>query len=211
MRYVWDPFVRIFHWSLVIAFGVAFYTHASEWDRIIHTQAGYVAGGLILSRIFWGFLCTGYAKFKSFPPSPEGAIRYAWMTVQGRSKPFVGHNPAGSLVIYLMLFMGLTTVTSGFLVFNDGWLFDAPDLLHGIHFYSAWSWLALVIIHVVGVIAESILHKDNLILAMFTGVKYDASHAVEPKNRESVSRETYRVFAIFSLPYRLIVRLFTKK
>ena len=211
MRYVWDPFVRIFHWSLVVAFGIAFYTHASEWDRIIHTQAGYVAGGLILSRIIWGFLCTGYAKFKSFPPSPEGAIRYAWMTVQGRSKPFVGHNPAGSLVIYLMLIMGLSTVTSGFLVFNDGWLFDAPDLLHSIHFYSAWSWLGLVIIHVIGVITESILHKDNLVLAMFTGVKHDANHAEEPKNRDSVSRETYRVFAIFSFPYRLIVRLLTKK
>jgi cytochrome b len=196
---------------LVIAFSVAFFTHASEWDRVIHTRAGYVAGALIISRIFWGFLCTGYAKFKSFPPSPEGAIRYAWKTVQGRSRPFVGHNPAGSLVIYLMLIMGLTTVTSGYLVFNDGWLFDASDLLHNIHFYSAWTWLGLVVAHVVGVIVESILHKDNLILAMFTGVKHDAGKSVEPQNRDSVSRETYRVFAIFSFPYRLLLKLFTRK
>jgi cytochrome b len=195
----------------VIAFGVAFYTHASEWDRITHTKAGYVAGGLIISRIFWGFLCTGYAKFKSFPPNPEGAVRYAWKTLQGRSKPFVGHNPAGSLVIYLLLALGLITVISGFLVFNDGWLFNAPDLLHAIHFYSAWTWLGLVCLHVLGVITESIVHKDNLIIAMFTGVKYDANQAVEPKNRESVSRETYRVFAIFGLPCRWVLKLFGKK
>jgi cytochrome b len=195
----------------VIAFGVAFYTHASEWDRITHTKAGYIAGGLIVSRIFWGFLCTGYAKFKSFPPNPEGAVRYAWKTLQGRSKPFVGHNPAGSLVIYLLLALGLITVISGFLVFNDGWLFNAPDLLHAIHFYSAWTWLGLVCLHVLGVITESIVHKDNLIIAMFTGVKHDANQAVEPKNRESVSRETYRVFAIFGLPFRWALKLFGKK
>ena len=211
MRYVWDPFVRIFHWSLVIAFGIAFYTHESEWDRITHTKAGYVAGGLIISRIFWGFLCTGYAKFKSFPPNPEGAVRYAWRTLQGRSKPFVGHNPAGSIVIYLLLALGLITVTSGFLVFNDGWLFNAPDLLHTIHFYSAWTWLGLVCIHVLGVITESIVHKDNLIIAMFTGVKYDVNEAVEPKNRDNVSRETHRMFAIFGVPCRLVQKLFSKK
>jgi cytochrome b len=211
MRYVWDPFVRIFHWSLVIAFGVAFYTHASEWDRITHTKAGYVAGGLILSRILWGFLCTGYAKFKSFPPNPEGAVRYAWRTLQGRSKPFVGHNPAGSLVIYLLLALGLLTVTSGFLVFNDGWLFNAPDLLHAIHFYSAWTWLGFVCIHVLGVITESVVHKDNLIVAMFTGVKRDVGSAVEPKNQENVSRETRRIFTIFGIPCRWVVKIFDKK
>ena len=63
MQYVWDPFVRIFHWLLVIAFAVAFYTHASEWDRLIHVRAGYVAGFLLLARIVWGFTKTGYACF----------------------------------------------------------------------------------------------------------------------------------------------------
>ena len=63
MQYVWGPFVRIFHWSLVIAFTVAFYTHASEWDRLIHVQAGYVARGLLLARIIWGLTKTGYACF----------------------------------------------------------------------------------------------------------------------------------------------------
>ncbi|MEN9725177.1 MAG: hypothetical protein RLZZ98_686 [Pseudomonadota bacterium] len=210
MRYVWDPLIRIFHWSLVVAFGIAFYTHASEWDRVIHVRAGYVAGTIIISRIIWGFLNTGYASFQSFPPEPERAVKYVWRTFQGRAKPFVGHNPAGSLVIYLMLIAGLMTVTSGFFVYNDGWLFNAPALLHDLHFYSAWAWLGLISLHVTGVITESILHKENLIIPMFTGVKHDVRNAVEPKNSDTVSRETYRAFAILGAPFRWFLRLFVR-
>ena len=61
------------------------------------------------------------------------------------------------------------------------------------------------------VITESIVHKDNLIVAMFTGVKYDAGSAVEPKNQENVSRETRRIFTIFGIPCRWVVKIFDKK
>lgn len=202
MRYVWDPFVRICHWSLVAAFTVAFLTHESEWERLTHTKAGYVAGILLISRIIWGFLKTGYARFQSFPPDPEAALKYTWRTMQGRAKPFVGHNPAGSLVIYLMLIAGLSTTISGFLVYNDGWLLDYSDVLHVVHFYSAWGWLILVCGHVLGVITESILHKDNLIVAMFTGVKYDVKESVTPEDEKIVSRETIRIFALFTMPFK---------
>ena len=171
MQYVWDPFVRIFHWSLVVAFTVAFYTHASEWDRLIHVQAGFVAGGLLLARIIWGLTKTGYACFCSFPFDPKQAIKHIYHVLKGNAKRYIGHNPAGSLVIYAMLATGLTAVGSGWLVYNEGWLIDQPELLQALHEYSTWGWLALVIMHVLGVITESILHKDNLILAMITGCK----------------------------------------
>lgn len=171
MIYVWDIFVRIFHWSLVAAFSVAYYTHASEWDRLTHTQAGYVAGFLLLARIAWGLCKTGYASFRSFPFSPVQAFKHVVYMLHGGAKRYIGHNPIGSLVIYAMLVDGLITVASGWLVFNDGWLIDQTEILSAIHFYSAWSWLGLVVIHVVGVITESILHHDNLIIAMITGRK----------------------------------------
>lgn len=169
--YVWDLFVRVFHWALVVAFAVAFYTHASEWERMIHVRAGYVAGALMLARIGWGFMKTGYANFHNFPPNPINAAKYVWQTLQGSAKRFIGHNPAGSIIIYAMLACGLTTIGSGWLVFNEGWLIDQPELLQDIHFYASWGWLGLVIIHVTGVVAESILHDDNLIRAMITGCK----------------------------------------
>src|SRR5664279_4973312 len=171
MQYVWDPFVRIFHWSLVTAFMVAFYTHASEWDRLLHTRAGYVAGVLLLARIVWGFSKAGYACFCSFPLSPVPAAKQIFYELRGNAKRYIGHNPAGSLTIYAMLATGLTAVGSGWLVYNEGWLIDQPEFLQSLHFYSTWGWLGLVILHVTAVITESILHKDNLIRAMITGCK----------------------------------------
>jgi hypothetical protein len=109
-----------------------------------------------------------------------------------------------------MLVLGLSTVISGFLVFNDGWLLDFSDVLHDVHFYSAWGWLILVCGHVIGVITESVLHKENLILAMFTGMKYDVEKSVKPKDNKVVSRETIRIFAIFTLPFKWLYKWFCK-
>lgn len=171
MNYVWDPFVRTFHWSLVIAFSVAFYTHASEWHRLIHVRAGYAAGALMLARIVWGLMKTGYASFDSFPLNPVRAAKHIYRVINGNARRYIGHNPAGSLVIYAMLAFGLTAVASGWFVYNEGWLIDQPEFLQALHHYSTWGWLLLVAMHVIGVVTESILHKDNLILAMITGCK----------------------------------------
>jgi cytochrome b len=170
-KYVWDLFVRVFHWSLVIAFSVAFYYSESEWDRLIHVNAGYVVAGLLGARITWGFMKTRYASFHAFPLNPIHAVKYLWQLFHGRGRRFLGHNPAGSVVIYIMLFCGITTVVSGYLVYNEGWLVDDASILKDLHFYTSWAWMILVVIHVLGVITESILHKDNLIKAMITGCK----------------------------------------
>ena len=42
---VWDPFVRLFHWCLVLSFAVAWLS-ANTWENV-HAWAGYAAGGLI--------------------------------------------------------------------------------------------------------------------------------------------------------------------
>jgi Ni,Fe-hydrogenase I cytochrome b subunit len=72
-----------------------------------------------------------------------------------------------------MLGIGLTAVLSGILVFESGWVFndELSDVYKTIHHYATWGWLFLVGGHILGVITESILHRDNLILAMVTGCK----------------------------------------
>jgi cytochrome b len=92
--------------------------------------------------------------------------------LQGNAKHYIGHNPTGALVIYAMLAIGVTAITSGYIAYNDDWLLvDYSDLFKTIHHYSTWGWLGLVCAHVSGVLFESIMHKDNLILAMITGSK----------------------------------------
>ena len=52
---VWDPVVRLFHWSLVVAFFVAYFTEPEDSGLAVHVWAGYFVCGLIVLRIVWGF------------------------------------------------------------------------------------------------------------------------------------------------------------
>ena len=96
---VWDLFVRLFHWSLVILFFGAFFVFDEEGAA--HKYAGYGVLGLVGARIVWGFLGPRPARFSSFPPDPSGALRHLWAIVLGeKEKPVLSHNPLGALMVY---------------------------------------------------------------------------------------------------------------
>ena len=68
---VWDPIVRIGHWTLVIAFFTAYFT---EDDFLtLHVWAGYVIGVVVSFRLIWGFVGGQHARFKDVVRSPEAA------------------------------------------------------------------------------------------------------------------------------------------
>lgn len=90
---VWDPVVRLFHWSLVIAFTVAWLT-GDELKRI-HEWAGYTIVGLLVIRILWGFVGTSYARFGNFLYRPSTVMKFLLDTARFRAKRYLGHNPAG--------------------------------------------------------------------------------------------------------------------
>lgn len=105
---VWDPLVRLFHWSLVLAFIVAYLTGEEEDD--LHIYAGYVILGLILFRLLWGFIGTRHARFSDFVRSPTEIANYIRDMLAGRAKRYIGHNPAGGAMI-LALLLGLAITT----------------------------------------------------------------------------------------------------
>jgi cytochrome b len=178
---VWDQFVRYFHWSLVSAFLIAYVT---EEDLLtVHTWAGYLILLLISIRFVWGFIGTRYARFSDFVYSPGTVIQFLKDTMHLRAKRYLGHNPAGGAMVILLIVSLLVTTTSGILLlgveeqagpvahwFNQGGSFWS-EILEELHEFFANLTLLLVFIHIIGVIVESLIHKENLVSAMLTGFK----------------------------------------
>jgi cytochrome b len=176
--YVWDPFVRLFHWSLVVAFTVAYLT---EDDLLnVHVWAGYLVGGLVVARVTWGFVGPAHARFADFLCSPADTLRYVRDLVLFRAKRHLGHSPGGgAMVVLLLLFLG-ATVVSGLVVYGGeqqagplAGMFtkDTGEKVEEVHELLANITLALVLAHIAAVVLASFVHGENLVRAMFTGYK----------------------------------------
>ena len=110
-KYVWDILVRVFHWSLVVAFMVS-YLSGEEWQSL-HVVSGYIILSLILIRIVWGFIGSRHARFSDFVRCPLAAVAYLKSVFTGKPKHYDGHNPAGGLMVVALLLSLLCTGLSG--------------------------------------------------------------------------------------------------
>jgi cytochrome b len=171
---IWDVPTRLFHWLLVISFAGAFVTADSERHRDLHILFGSTLVGLIAFRLVWGVLGTRHARFRSFAFGPRAVLRDLRSIATLNPVRHVGHTPAGSVAIWLMLGLGLLVGASGYGAYDAG-----PEWLEDAHAALAWTLLAVVMVHVLGVVVSSVLHRENLVGAMFTGRKRgDASQAI---------------------------------
>jgi len=168
---VWDLPTRLFHWSLATSFVVAWVTHESERLMNIHLAAGYAMLGLIGFRLLWGFIGNRYARFREFVRGPSVVLRYATSMLEGHPERHLGHNPVGAISIVLLLALGLGTGISGWLIVNDLGAAQWSDLFEELHEGLAGIMLAVVGLHLVGVVVSSGLHRENLVWAMITGYK----------------------------------------
>ena len=98
---VWDPFVRVFHWSLVGLFALAFATGDEiEW---LHLAAGYAIAGLVVLRVAWGFVGPRHARFRDFVRPSREVLAYLRDAVRLRALRHLGHNPAGGAMVLALL------------------------------------------------------------------------------------------------------------
>jgi cytochrome b len=107
---VWDPIIRIFHWSLVIGMVAVWIT--SSWRSASHQWIGLAIGALLIGRIVWGFVGSNYARFAQFQRGPQASIGYIYAIVKGTERRYLGHNPAGALMILALMFTITATVFS---------------------------------------------------------------------------------------------------
>ena len=108
---VWDIFVRIFHWTLVGCM-IGLYLSGDEFEGV-HISLGCFVTGLILLRVIWGFIGTKHARFGDFLCPPTKIYQYLKGLINGNPIHYLGHNPAGGLMIIVMLLFLLVTAFTG--------------------------------------------------------------------------------------------------
>src|SRR6516165_12579324 len=181
---VWDPLVRTSHWLLATAVIIAWFVDEPLW---LHTWLGYIAIALILVRIVWGFIGPDYARFTSFVRGPRVAFGYFTDLIRFSSKRYLGHSPAGAvMIIALLIMVAVTAVTgmaslaatrgegpfAGFITkverANAG---DEELFIEEVHETAANITMVLVLLHIAGVALASFAHRENLVAAMITGRK----------------------------------------
>jgi cytochrome b len=188
---VWDPLIRVFHWSIVAAFALAWLS-AEELDTV-HEVAGYVVAGLVAFRLIWGLVGSRYARFSQFLKGPRAVMSYLGDMARGKERRYLGHNPAGAAMIVALLVTLSGTALTGWLMAEPDRLALLPDMpqivapawadddggaeggaegvLEEVHETLANLMLLLVALHVGGVVLASFRHHENLARAMVTGDK----------------------------------------
>lgn len=178
---VWDPVVRLFHWTLLLAFVTAALTGFGLLK--LHVFAGYVIGALVAIRVMWGFSAKGNARFDSFVRHPMVVVAHLRDMALLQHKRYLGHNPAAGMMIVALLLSLIVTVLTGLLAYGAkevagpfanmlvevGWRWGGA--LEDAHHAFAALTLILGCLHVAGAALESFMHRENLVVSMFTGYK----------------------------------------
>ncbi len=179
---VWDRFLRFFHWTLVLCFATAFISGEVHLSRI-HVLVGYALCVLLAARVYWGFHGSEYARFRAFIFPIGEAVTYLRSMVKGSPRHYYGHNPAGALMVFtlfglLLVLFATGLLTLGTIDFEGPLAFlanrvsdDTSYAIRHIHEFLPNVALALVLLHLLGVLVGSIQHKENLVRAMITGKK----------------------------------------
>jgi cytochrome b len=180
---LWDPFLRLFHWTLVI-------TVATSWVMgefgpaimTIHFWSGYFICGLLLFRVAWGIFGPKPARFAEFVPKPRTALKYAKSMTKRAPSHWPGHNPLGALSVIALLSLLLAQVTTGLFADPEDYVNVGP-LAHLVdasvnrqasvwHERIAYALLVLVALHVAVILFYRVWKREDLIGPMIHGWKW---------------------------------------
>ena len=186
---VWDAPTRLFHWAIVVLMTFSYVCAMREWNQL-HFLSGYTVLALLLFRVAWGFVGSETSRFRQFLRSPGAGL--AHLAAFGKREPDteIGHNAAGGWMVLAMLAALFVQVGTGLFSNND---IDAKgplahrvskgtsDWLSGVHATSFYVLLALVVLHVLAIIAYAAVKRHDLVRAMVTGKKRLPANLRQPR------------------------------
>jgi cytochrome b len=193
---IWDLPTRLFHWALAASFALAYITSEGDRWRSVHVFFGYLILGLVVFRLVWGFAGSHFSRFDSFWFGPKEALSYLKRVLARTAPRHVGHNPTGSLAIYILLALAVVVGITGVLTLGGDeqqglaagfFSFSQIKLIKKSHELFANGMLLVVFGHIAGVVVESVLHKENLARSMVTGFKMAGAETPLAKQSKSIA------------------------
>ena len=187
---VWDPFVRLFHWTLVALIGFLWWSGEEGGMDLMdwHMLAGEAVLALVLFRLLWGFLGTRTARFGDFLRGPRAVLRETAALARGRPAEHAGHGALGGWMVAVLLAAVAVVAASGLFASDDlftsgpltHWVAsDTEELLTGVHHDGFEVLLWLVGLHLAAVLAVyPLAARVNLVRPMVTGYKRLAAAGV---------------------------------
>jgi cytochrome b len=164
---IWDPLVRVFHWSLVAGFAAN--ALVLDDDSKLHEWVGYAVLGLVGIRILWGFIGPKSARFASFLPRRGQVTEQITDIATRRRRTHLGHTPLGALMIVNLLATILAIgITGHMMTTNAFWGVEWVEEAH--EAFVAWAEISIAA-HIAAVLLESWRTGVNLPRAMVTGRK----------------------------------------
>lgn len=182
---IWDASTRTFHWLLALCFVLAWVSSEADWLFGLHVFVGTLALALLAFRLLWGLVGSRYARFSSFRFSAAQAMRYLFAELRGGAQRYLGHNPAGAWMVYLLLTLVALLALSGWAMLGAkegrGLFAFLPRLLfkplHGAHEFLANAMMLGVALHILGVFFTSLMQRENLPRSMLDGHKHGSAQA----------------------------------
>lgn len=187
---VWDGWVRLVHWAIVVLLGLS-YASAQAGNLRLHFLSGHAVLALLLFRIAWGFVGSETARFRRFLRSPLAALRHLAAFPRRGPDREVGHNAAGGWMVLVLLGLLLAQAVTG--LFADTGYGDfgplaksvsaaASDRLTGLHhriFY--YGILPAAALHILAVAAYALVKRHDLVRPMLTGRKRLPAEVAPPR------------------------------
>jgi cytochrome b len=168
---VYDLPTRLFHWLFagffITAFAIANLVDDESWSFPLHMLAGLSMVFVVALRIGWSLVGTRHARLGDLNLNPAHLLSYLRGMFRGGSARRLGHNPASSWAAVIMIGLALGLGTTGWLMAAG----SAKGTVKELHELMANGFLAVVLLHVLGVVAHVLRHRDALHATMITGTK----------------------------------------